>query len=136
LENGKSQKNGRKAFAGCIRHIQALICAQGGLGRLLCTRYNIEGSCFPHPGDKEAWLTEALWPASDPQANLSYQQLLENISSAFEEMGIKSRKVTHAFRVFMAQKMDEAGVDDQVRRDATRRWSASVVVRRAHPDSS
>jgi len=119
MENGKTRKNGKKSYAGSIRGYTALMCAQGALGRHLCARYTIQGAPFPDPEKQEAWFSEALWAADrTPTVNISYTQLLDNIKAAFVDNDIISRKITHAFRVYMAQRMDEAGVDDQVWGDA------------------
>ena len=114
LENGKTQSNGRKGYAGCIRHRMALLCGHGALARHMATRYNVDQVTFPDPRDRAAWLSEALWPAWDRTQNIQYQQMASNLRTVLDEEEIFIKKLTHAFRVYGARLMDEAGCDDKV----------------------
>ena len=115
LENGKTMKNGRKGYAGCIRHALPLLCAHGALGRHLCARFSVGGAPFPDPEDLDDWLSAALWPGRDASKNISYRQQADNLKQLLGDEEVFIRKLTHAFRVYTARAMDEAGVSDQVR---------------------
>jgi hypothetical protein len=113
--------NGKVAYLGNIRSQNALLCAQGAVGRMLIQRFTILGERFPSPLE-EAWFKTALWLGENPSVNVSYDQQLAGVNSALNGarnranggVGIIVKKKTHAWRVAGARALDEAGIDDQV----------------------
>ena len=67
-------ENGKVGFMGFLRHRNPILCAQGRLAAYICQRYNLEGVIIPDPNNPEKWNAWALWPASSPSANVTYEQ--------------------------------------------------------------
>jgi hypothetical protein len=105
--------NGKVAYLGNIRSRNALLCAQGAVGRMLFQRFNIAGEPFPSPME-EAWFQTALWLGESPSKSVCYDQQLHGVNHALGGIGIVVKKKTHAWRVAGARALDEAGIDDQV----------------------
>lgn len=113
LHAGKTQKNGKLALAGGGRHQLPSWDLHNALGKNFVTRHTILKVPFPAPDSPdwyEAPLVEGMWQ-NDP---VSYRQAAEVLTKQLDRLGIKIDKVMHAFRVFAAQALDEAGVDDAV----------------------
>lgn len=116
LRGGKRQVGGKVAYAGCIRNKQALLCAQGALARSFMADYTLDLRGFPDPRDREMWLRlSPIWLGGSGTESISYAQHHEVLSSYFDESDVLIRKVTHAWRMFMARDLDEQGVPDEVR---------------------
>jgi hypothetical protein len=113
LHGGKTQKNGKVAYNGAIRHMMPELCPHGALARWLCVRFTIGGEAFPMPGEP-AWLATAMWPAHDPRHNITYDAQAKAVKAYLLERNIFISKVTHAFRIYGARVLDEAGISDQV----------------------
>jgi hypothetical protein len=114
LKGGKRQFGGRPGYAGSIRHRDPVQCNHGALGRLLVWTYTIGGAPFPDPGKGKVWRKTPLWPGNDPARSISYTQHAEALKGFLAEAGIITGKLTHAFRAFKAQDLDEQGVSDEV----------------------
>lgn len=93
-----------------------LLCPHGALGRHLAHRYTINAIDFPDPADPSAWQFEALWPGNDRTQNISYDQQRRAVAQHLAAAGITVDKVTHVFRISGARWLDEAGIDEKVRR--------------------
>jgi hypothetical protein len=92
-----------------------LVCAQRAMAVHLMHKYTILRTLFPDPNDKATWNTTPLFPGpKDPTRNITYQQQYQSIKSALTNSNIAIKKVTHAFRVGGARRMDELGIDDSV----------------------
>jgi hypothetical protein len=114
LKGGKRQFGGRPAYAGSIRHRDPVQCNHGALGWLLVWTYTIGGAPFPYPGKGKVWRKTPLWPGNDPARSISYTQHAEALNGFLAKAGIITGKLTHAFRAFKAQDLDEQGVSDEV----------------------
>ncbi len=90
------------------------MCTHRAMAYHLIHMYTINRTLFPDPNDKGAWNTTPLFPATDPTKNITYQQQYQSTKSALTSAGISINKVTHAFRVGGARRMDELGIDDSV----------------------
>jgi hypothetical protein len=115
MRGGKTMDNGRTAYGGCIRHQLPLLCPQGALGRMLCHRFTVQGERFPNlETQPDLWYKRALWVGNDPEENITYASQRNVLLKAFEECGISSSKMTHAFRILGARTMDQRGVPVEV----------------------
>jgi hypothetical protein len=114
LKGGKTSPDGKKGYAGCLRAKDPLLCPQGALGRHLVTRFTLDGEAFPDPADRHTWVHTALWTGQDPQASVEYTTCVRNFAGYLEDAEVVIKKKMHAFRVYAARLMDEAGVDDEV----------------------
>lgn len=115
LKGGKRQFGGRPAYAGSIRHRDPVQCSHGALGRLLVMRFTIGGAPFPDPDESKVWRKTPLWPGNNPAVSISYTQHAEALKGHLAAAGIVTGKLTHAFRAFKAQDLDEQGISDEVR---------------------
>ncbi|KAL3160328.1 hypothetical protein ABBQ38_15496 [Trebouxia sp. C0009 RCD-2024] len=116
VRGGKSQKNGKVGYLGCIRHKDPLRCAHAAMARWMIRRYTIDKASFPDPRQKTAWNKEVpCFPARHgAKENLSYEQQANSMRKHLKRLKIFIKKLTHAWRVAGSRAMDAAGVDDNV----------------------
>eukprot|EP00775_Hariotina_reticulata_P005326 gene5326-5562_t len=115
LKGGKTDKSGKPAYSGCIRHRVPELCPIRALAYHLMHRFTIENVPFPDPRDTTAWLSAALFPGkSSVTENISYDVQYRELKELLTELDMSFSKVTHIFRVSGAQELDLYGVDDSV----------------------
>ena len=57
-----------------------------------------------------------MWPGNDASRNITYDQQRKSVKDYVQDqMGVVTRKVTHAFRTLGARNLDDAGIDDSVK---------------------
>lgn len=98
---------------GCLRHKDALLCAQSALARYLIMRFTLGSEQFPAPCSADL-TTLPLFPGRDKDRSISYAGHNRRIKELFKRLDIFIEKRTHAARVFAARKADEAGLSDEV----------------------
>lgn len=92
-----------------------MLCTHRALAYHLIHSYTIDKTLFPDPNDKATWNITPLFPATDHTRNITYPQHYQSVKSALAHIQSNIKKVTHAFRVGGARRMDELGIDDSVR---------------------
>lgn len=93
LRGGKRQFGGKVAYAGCIRHADPALCAQGSVGRHLAMAYTLGGVPFPDPANVDEWRHTPLWIGNDPTKSISYTQHADALKVYLKECQIFIDKV-------------------------------------------
>lgn len=75
IRGGKTMKNGKVGFLGCIRHVLPTHCPQRALAAQIHQLHVVDAAPIPSPDDPATWNNWALWPANSPQYNVSYDQV-------------------------------------------------------------
>jgi hypothetical protein len=139
LQEGKTNKVGRKEFMGSIRHENPLLCSHGALAEYLFWRFHVSGEESPSFHSRRAWYDLKLLvttatsakatarrtgakrpqktkPGGAPWAwnetELSYIAQAEEIWRVFTAAGITSVEKTHAMRGCGARAAELHGVPD------------------------
>ena len=115
IRGGKTMANGKVGYCGSVRHRSPEMCPHGLLARYLCHRFTVTGEQFPMTTSaEELWFHTALWKATNPRTNISYEQQAKAFKEVFVKNGVLAKKITHAPRVAGARFLDDHGVDDTV----------------------
>jgi hypothetical protein len=140
LQEGKTNKVGRKEFMGSMRHMDPLLCSHGALAEYLFWRFEVSGEAPPSFRSRRSWYdlkvlvttarsekatanrTGALRkgqgdkPGGGPWAwnetEISYIAQVREIFNIFETAGITSVEKTHAMRGCGARAAELHGVPD------------------------
>ena len=116
-KGGKTMQNGKKYFAGAVRHRHTAMCTQNALGQHLVKRFTIDSEPFPDPRNSTQWNSTAMWTANQPNKALSYTEHAASVNKYVRgELEIIVKKVTHIFRTAGARALDEQGVSSTVSR--------------------
>ena len=79
VRGGKTDKNGRVSYMGCIRHLNPLLCAHNAVAPYLCMRFTISKEPFPSVTDAAAFFAAPMWPGNQPGLNVTYAQMYKQL---------------------------------------------------------
>jgi Centromere DNA-binding protein complex CBF3 subunit, domain 2 len=91
-----------------------LYCVHRAFSYLFIHRFTLSNEPLPPPEDDVRWNNTPLFLGNDPMKNICYQVSYKAIKQKLRELNINISKVTHAFRVAGARRLDELGIDDAV----------------------
>ncbi|KAL0054133.1 hypothetical protein WJX82_004373 [Trebouxia sp. C0006] len=98
-DQGKVNRNGREEFAWIMSHKDPLQCGIGAVLRRLLWRYEfLDNHQYPDFSSRDDWYDQHLFYGRDREKELSYVTHLSFLSKLFQDLGIMSRKKTHAPR--------------------------------------
>ena len=101
-----------------VRNSDPVLCPHGALGQHLMMRFTLGDEPFPDVEDRAVWNAVPLWPGENINQSLSYQAQAKGLKAYLRgKLKIYIKKVTHAFRVFGARRLDESGCRDEVSAD-------------------
>lgn len=108
--NGKTQKL-QTNHRGCIRDIESL-CAQFWLANHFCYRFVLDKVPYPDPNNKEDWTNRPQW-ATPRGKMVSYEMCRRSDLEAMERAAIPTSKRGHAWGMYSARQIDDAGCHPQ-----------------------
>ncbi|KAI3643430.1 hypothetical protein MP228_012985 [Amoeboaphelidium protococcarum] len=113
MNQGKTNKAGRRQYAGCFRALDVKLCPLAATGFYLQHRwYKDAPGTFPDFSSKRLWYDLVLLKSTDDaKSPMTYQTQHQAFSKCFKDLGIKISKVTHANRMAGAQLLEEFDVD-------------------------
>ena len=79
VKGGKTQANGKAMTKCCIRNAKVELYPHSALSMHFFCRFVLDNEPFPDPRDPEAWNDLALWAASDPLCNMTYQEAFKTM---------------------------------------------------------
>ena len=114
--NGKTNKNGRVEYSGCLRNVEVDMCAVGAFFMYMFARFACEEE-FPNVFIPEEWYRVKVLKGKDKEHPISYHAQYEAIRICYDALGIKTKKKTHANRGSGVRRADVAGTEEsQLRR--------------------
>lgn len=122
---GKTQKL-HASHIGCIRDVKPLCCAHFWMAVHYLRRFVLEQVPYPDPNNKKSWTNHPQWASSAILVCIAYEACRRADNAVQRRAGISTSKSCHAWRVYSARQVDDAGLPDQV---VSRwcKWSPEVM---------
>jgi len=112
INNGKTNKHGKKQFMGAMRHKDPLQCTMGALAQYFYWRWHIAGEAPPVFQSRKDWYTTKLLVAECKTKEMAYLTQYEATWKAFAAAGIHSVQKTHVMRGCGARAAELHGVSE------------------------
>lgn len=127
MEQGETNRFGRREFGSCIRHINVEVCPVGALTLYLFYRWCVQMELLPNFLAPEDWYDIKLLKSNkNPTKSMTYRSHYDATIKAFTALGMHTKAKTHAARGSGARMAELAGAtDSQIRRLG--RWNASAM---------